>query len=186
MTLTVITPPGEPAVPLVDAKTYLRIGHDGEDELVADLVEAATKRLEGASGLALVSRMVERCVSAWPARLNGRGYLLRPQPVRALASVELVDAESTREDITSRFVLSCGRMCMRPWSFLPAIPSGGHVAIRFEAGFGGVADVPGDLELAVKMMVADGYGRGRLDAPIDGRLPDAVANILATRREVRL
>lgn len=186
MTLTVITSPGDPAVPLVDAKAYLRIGHDGEDALVADLVEAATKRLEEASGLALVSRTAERCVSVWPARLGGRGYLLRPQPVRALVSVELVDSGGTREDISSRFVLSCGRLCLRPWSFLPPIPSGGHVAIRFEAGFGGAADVPGDLELAVKMLVADGYGRGRLDAPSDGRLPDAIANILAARREVRL
>ena len=43
MTLTVITPPATPPVALAEMKAFLRIGHDGEDSLVADLVEAATR-----------------------------------------------------------------------------------------------------------------------------------------------
>ena len=52
--LTVMAPPDEPAVSLASAKAYLRIGHSGEDDLVLDLVDAATKRLEQIAGLALV------------------------------------------------------------------------------------------------------------------------------------
>lgn len=186
MTLTVISPPGEPAVPLEEAKDYLRIGHAGEDDLVADLVDAATQRLEAASGLALVTRTLKRCASVWPAGIAGRGYPLRPAPVASLVSVELVTSGGATEDITSRFTLSCGQVGLRPWSILPPVPGGGHVAISFVAGFGAAAELPGDLALAVKMLTADGYGRGRLDTPADGRLPEAVANILAARREVRI
>jgi len=81
MTLTVITPPAEPAVSLADAKAYLRIGHAGEDALLAELVAAATTRLEAASGLTLVRRTLSRRLYAWPATLAGNGFILRPRPV---------------------------------------------------------------------------------------------------------
>ena len=42
MTLTVISPPGEAALSLAQAKAFLLVGHEGEDVLVADLVAAAT------------------------------------------------------------------------------------------------------------------------------------------------
>ena len=51
--LTVIAPPAETAVPVSKAKAFLRIGHEGEDELVADLIARATARVEQAAGLAL-------------------------------------------------------------------------------------------------------------------------------------
>lgn len=186
MTLTVITPPGEPPVPLAEAKAYLRIGHDGEDGLVSELVASATDRLERAGSLALVTRTLERAYPAWPAALSGRGVPLHPRPVRALVSVELVEEGGAREAVTTRFVLHGGQLCLKPWSFAPPIPAGGYAAVRFEAGFGAAADVPGDLTLAVKMLAGDAYGRGRLDTPASGGLPEAVASILVARREVRL
>lgn len=182
MTLTVITPPGEPAVPLASAKDYLRIGTDSEDALVAELVEAATQRLEQAASLALVMRVLELRLTAWPGALAGRGVVLRPGPVRSIDRIEIIDADREREDVTSRFRLDVGRLCLRPWSFAPPIPTGGAAVIRFTAGFGMAGDVPADLGLAVKLLVAEAYGPSRSAEA----LPPRVADIIAARREVRL
>ena len=49
MTLTVLTPPGEEALPLAEAKAFLRIGHDGEDALVAASAEVSALALAEAT-----------------------------------------------------------------------------------------------------------------------------------------
>ena len=78
--LTVITPPAEPPVSLADAKKYLRVGHAGEDQLIADLVEAASVRLEQLAGLALVKQTRQLTWLRWPATIAGRGIRLPSSP----------------------------------------------------------------------------------------------------------
>ena len=85
--LTVIVPPDKPAVSLASAKDFLRIGHAGEDDLIAQMIEAATKRLEQIAGLALVRQTLQLTWFRWPEAMAGRGSrlcvtlprLLRPQ-----------------------------------------------------------------------------------------------------------
>ncbi|NBC14826.1 MAG: hypothetical protein GVY09_16130 [Gammaproteobacteria bacterium] len=187
MTLTVITPPAEAPVSLDEAKDHLRIGHEAEDDHVLRLVEAASDRLETAAGLALVTRTLRRTYRQWPARLLGRGHLLRPMPVSRLTGVSLNEPDRPEEDITARFRLDGGRLSLRPWSMLPPVPADGTAAITFEAGFAGTADgVPSDLKLAVLMLVSDSYERGRTPSRRADSLPETVRDILAARREVRL
>lgn len=186
MTLTVITPPAEPPVALSEMKAFLRLGHEGEDALVADLVEAATQQVEGLVGQVLVTRTLERCFTVWPPTLAGRGIVLRPGPVSALTSVSVVDAEGVSEDVTSRFKLDCGRLQLRPWSFAPGIPMGGSVKVRFVAGYGTASAVPSDLVLAVKRLAQETYRSGEFG---DGRTPGVpgdVESLLAAYREIRL
>ncbi|MCI4646417.1 MAG: phage head-tail connector protein [Hyphomonadaceae bacterium] len=186
MTLTVITPPATPPVALAEMKAFLRIGHDSEDTLVADLTEAATGQVEGLLGKVLVTRTLERCYQAWPPTLSGRGAHLRPGPVSALTSVTVLDADDVGEDVTSRFKLDCGRLRLRPWSFAPAIPAGGLVKVRFEAGYGAASAVPADLILAVQRMAQETYRSAEFG---DGRSPGVprdVEGLLAAYREIRL
>ena len=187
MTLTVITPPAEPPVSLTEARDHLRIGHDGEDAYVLRLIDAATARLEGAAGLALVTRALRKTYSHWPARLQGRGELLRPGPVSRLLAVGVRNASGGVEDHTVRFKLDCGRLTLRPWSILAQIADTSAVEVDFEAGYAASAgDVPADLKQAVLMLAAEAYGRdGRMGETADG-LPGAVQSILAARRELRI
>ncbi len=187
MTLTVITPPGEAPVSLGAAKEHLRIGHDGEDAHITRLVASATERLETAAGLVLVMRALRRTCSQWPARLLGRGHLLRPGPVTRLLRVSMIDSDDGVEDITARLRFENGRLSLRPWSILPPVAAGGRIEIDFEAGYSAdAAGVPADLKLAVLMLVADSYQRAPSAGESTAGLPDAVRAILSARREIRI
>ncbi len=187
MTTTLVTPPGEPPVTRAEAKVYLRIGHDGEDGLVDSLIAGATARVETATGLALVSRMLRRDFTAWPATLSGRGYPLRPRPASALQSVVITDPVAGPSDVTARFRLDGARLVIRPWSFLPPLGPDMGIAVTWQAGFGDAASVPDDLKQAVLMVAADAYARGRVpgSASAEG-LPEIVSDTLGKWREVRL
>ena len=185
MTLTVLSPPLTPALSLQTAKAHLRIGHDAEDALVAELLQAATDRLETATGLALVERTLQRELRAWPATLAGRGYVLRPRPVSRVEAVSLVDADGTETALGDRFDLVDGRLVLKPWAHLPPLAAGSRLRVRFVAG-SAAEEVPGDLLLALKLLLAQAYRRGRDVVTAAEDLPTEVAAILAARREVRL
>ena len=179
MTLTVLTPPGETALPLAEAKAFLRIGHDGEDTLIADLTEAATARLEAAAGLALVTRTLRRTWFAWPGSAWRGGLELRPGPVSALSAVRLVDDGGSETDVSGRFMLQAGRARLKLGDLLPALPVGGRIEVDFETGFGAAEDLPGDLVHALKLILLDAYRRNGASG-----LPEEAGAIVAARREV--
>ena len=121
METTVLVPPDGEPVSLAAVKEYLRIGHDGEDSLIASLIGSARARLEVELGAALVTRTVKIAFESWPRAVTRTGIRLEPGPVRDVLDVVSVSPNGARETITSRFVLSGGRLCVRPWSFIPAI-----------------------------------------------------------------
>jgi uncharacterized phiE125 gp8 family phage protein len=182
MTLTVLTPPDEEPVSLSKAKSYLRIGHDGEDELVTSLIAGARAALETQAGLCLVRRTLRWSFAVWPRDLMVRsGVRLPAGPVSELVSVRSVVGE-VETDLTSRFALDGQRLCLRQGSWLPAIEAGARVEVDFVAGFGGAADVPEDLSLALLVMADATYRRGSNDVLVS----EAAEAIIAARREVRL
>ena len=187
MKTTVLTPPDGEPVSLSAVKDYLRIGHEGEDALVASLIGSARARLEAELGVALITRTLQLELDRWPVALTRRGLRLEPGPVRDLLGVESVTENGAREVMTSRFVMSGGRLGLRPWSFLPAIEAGGHIEVRFETGYGAADTLPDDLVLAVKMLAAQGYHLrdGGRDSDEDA-LPGEIDELLAPYRGVRL
>lgn len=181
--LTVISPPAGEALSLSEAKDFLRIGHDGEDDLVLGLIGAARAQLETASGLALVSRTLKRTWHQWGAGIQGRGAALRPGPVSGLVSVSLVERDETVTDVTGAFALKCGRLVLAPAGILPPLSNGRRAEIVFGAGFGPPEAVPEDLRYCLKRLVQVAYRRA---GEADDSLPDDVTAMLARRRGVRL
>ena len=81
--MIVIEEPPAPPVTLAEVKAFLRIGHDGEDELLGALIRSASEMCESFTGRALLPRdLVETLLasSAW-TRLGAA-------PVRAIEGVE--------------------------------------------------------------------------------------------------
>lgn len=187
--LTVITPPAEEPVTLAAAKDFLRIGHDGEDDLVTRLIQSARARIEQEAGLALITQTLRVEWFAWPSTLAGRGAILPRRPVTSVTSVESINPAGDETDHTNRFRLDCGRLGLRPWSQQPAIETGGSVAVTYEAGFGAGSDVPEDLKEAILRLVGSLYA-ARAPSAFEfgpgGALPAEVRAILEARREVRL
>jgi len=184
MRTTVLVPPDGEPVSLSAVKEYLRIGHDGEDGLVADLVASARARLEAELDIALINRTVRIEFSRWPSGLAGRGVVIRPGPLRALQAVRLVSGE-TETDLTEQFLFADGRLSRKPWTALPALPAAVRVEIEFEAGFGDEGSVPDDLKLAVKLLAAQGY-RLRNSGGDEELFPREVDDLLAPYKGVRL
>ena len=187
MTLTTVIPPNGEPVSLIEAKDYLRIGHDGEDALVQHLVAGARARLERASGLALVTRTFRQTWSAWPAALKSRGIPVRPGPVTSIISIGMIFASGEETDLTARFFFAPDRqrLCLPDFMPAPLIPPGGRIEIAYEAGFGAAADVPADLKQAVLSLAQQTYQRGEVPLA-DAPLPSDVEDVLMAYREVRL
>ncbi|MEO0982695.1 MAG: hypothetical protein AAFX03_08590 [Pseudomonadota bacterium] len=183
MTLTVLAPAGERPLPLAAAKAYLRIGHDGEDGLVSDLLDAAVARVELKAGLALVERTLRLALPDWPALFPERGLRLRPAPVSGLVEARVTDGQGGAEDVTARLRLVAGQLCPRQWAHLPPVPEDGALEVDFRTGFGAAEDVPEDLIFAVKLLLGAAYQSrdGRI-----GPLPEEAAAVLDGYREARL
>jgi len=188
-TLTVISPAAEAPLSLDAAKTFLRVGDTAEDALISDLLQSARQRLEQVAGLALVTQTVQVTWRAWPSAIQGRGARLPISPVRQLNSVRLIDADGIAMLYSDRFQLLCGRLCLRPWSMLPPVPSGGQVEIDIQAGFGAASDVPKDLREALLLLIGATYATrtpNAFDLASHAGLPESVQAILDARKEVRL
>jgi uncharacterized phiE125 gp8 family phage protein len=184
MKTTVLTPPDGEPVSLSAVKDYLRIGHDGEDALVADLIASARARLEAELDLALIGRTLRLEFSAWPSGLATGGLVVRPSPLRTLLAVRIVSGE-TVTDLTEGFVFSAGRLCRKPWTGLPVLPADARVEVELKAGFGEAGAVPDDLKLAVKLLAAQGY-RLRNGEGDEEAFPREVDDLLAPYQGVRL
>ena len=183
----ITTPIAEDPLDLADIKTFLRIGHDGEDALLSMLIPAAVERLELVSGLALVSRTYTASLFEWPDPMREQGLSLWPSPIVSLDSVSIVQADNSRVDYTDCFRINDTEMRLKPWYTLPFIPRDSYVELVFTSGYGLAEDVPDDLKQAVRLLVAEAYGVRSDNGPAnDNDLPAIVQHILSPRRELRL
>lgn len=179
MDAVIVTPPAGEPVSLAEAKQFLRVGHDAEDDLILSLIESARARLEGALSVALLSRELELSVSAIPTR----GLCLRPGPVKQLISIEHVDIDGSSEDAAGHYTLNGDWLTPKHWRAAAAVPFGGSIRVRFVAGYGDIDDVPEDVRLCIKRLIEDGYVNRRIAGD---PLPDDVLKILRRFRKVRI
>ncbi len=178
--LILVTAPVAEPLTRAAAKDFLRIGTNSEDALVDALIRSARAGLEAASGLALVTRTLKRRWTEWPSGLTRGGIRLRPGPASALVSVLRRDAEGADEDLSARFELVAGRLCLKAFEPVPAIPLSGAIEVTFRAGFGAPDEVPDDLLHALKLWVQAAYLSG---GPVGSVPPGEVQALLDARRE---
>ena len=187
--LTVLSASNETAVSIDQAKDFLGIGHDGEDGLITDLLQAASARLEQATGLVLLSQTYAVYWLQWPSETIGRGARFVRRPVERVVSVSLEQEDGSSEDVSERFKLDCGRLRLRPWSVLPPIAPTTRVRVAFVAGYANAEAVPADLREAVLRLIASIYSSRPPNASgtrTEVAIPDDVQAILRAHEEVRL
>jgi uncharacterized phiE125 gp8 family phage protein len=190
MNVTTLAPPAAEPVTLAEAKDYLRIGSDEQDELVTALIAAARARIEDLTGVAMITRGLRVTLDWWPRWTVDRRWLRLPiRPAGVLNAVRVFDGHGDPVVVTSRFTLPPGRSAKLTWTD-GAFPwpgqAVGGIEIDYDAGFGdGPEDVAEGLRLAVKRLAAHAFSARDADS-IAGLLPVDVAGLVAPWRRVRL
>ncbi|MEQ8405706.1 MAG: phage head-tail connector protein [Oceanicaulis sp.] len=198
MTLHLITPPAAEPVALDDAKTWLRVAHAEEDDLITELIRSAAARVEAETGLALIARSYREVLDAWSARrLSAYGQAVRVArgPLISVEAVRTYARDGTPEIWdTAEYRAETGEpgriIAVYPFSLPQPGRAAGGIEIEFTSGFGAAADaVPAALKEAVLRLVAQSYATAEPAESArrgEAGLAEDVAALLRPWRRVRL
>lgn len=185
-----LTPPEIEPLTLAEAKAWLRVEHDDEDDTIAALIAAARSHVEAQTRRALITQGWRLVRDAWPA--DGRIAAL-PAPVATLTAARVRDLDGTAHEIdaetfTVDSAAAPATIAFPPWAVpAPERPFAG-IELDVTAGYGdAAADVPEPLRLAIRMLVAHWYEhRGMASGETVAVLPANVAAIIAPFRVLTL
>lgn len=181
------------ALPVREMRDHLRLGtgfaEDGlQDGVIEACLRAALAAIEARIGKMLIARGFRWSLEDWR---DAGAQALPVAPVRAVASVTLVDADGGTvvvDPVVYRLVADMHRpkLAARGGS-LPAVPGGGRVEVAFSAGFGPVwSDVPPDLRQAVLMLAAEYYEHRSEMGLREQGLPFGIMALIERWRTVRV
>jgi uncharacterized phiE125 gp8 family phage protein len=191
MAAVLTAPPALLPVDLPDAKAYLRVDHDHENELITALLRAATAAVEAMSGQHLIEQGWSVLLDDWPA---GGVICLAIGPVMALDEIRLYSDTGTYAVIDeAHYYLDAAsrpaRVVLRPdrvWARPGQLANG--IEIRLRSGFGPAAeDVPDELRQAIRSLAAHWYeNREASSDPMMKTVPMGVSALVSAHRGIGL
>jgi len=153
-----ITGPATEPLTLAEAKLYLRVDSDSEDDLITALIKAARLQVENKTYRMLISQ-------TWDLILDksdiGEGELLiYKQPITAISSVKYYDINNTEQTLSSTAYQT--EVNSNPAKVniisMPSIYNRlGAVTIRFVAGYANAGAVPQDIKQAMYFLIGHMY-----------------------------
>lgn len=205
MGLTLISAPEREPISLMEAKVYLRVDHDAEDELMQHFIKCARQAVEAFTARSLMLQTWQMTVnSGFGSMISSTDYLLgihskgmggielaRSPFIELMKAPVLVD-EYGRRDIHDYRLDTAGRVARIHFgSSLAQFLSGqGHLEILFKAGYGEhPEEVPAPLRQAIIMVVAELYEKrqsandNQFIAPV---LSDGVIQLIRPYRVTRM
>lgn len=182
MKLRLITPPAALPVTLAEAKGFLRVDHDEDDEAIGAMLAAAVNLLDGRTGI------LGRCLEAqtWELvldRFPAAEIRIPLGPVASVTSVSFTDPDGAEQTVAAESFVLDNAEAFGGWlvpvsgfSWPATMATVNAVRIRFVAGTG----TPEAIRQAILAMTAERYD-GRT-----GKLltPGIVADLAPFRRPV--
>jgi uncharacterized phiE125 gp8 family phage protein len=186
MPAILISPSTSEPLSLAEAKNFLRVEHDADDELIAALIAAARNAVELATRRMLIAQTWRIVLDRWPAS----GRIASPvNPLRTLAAARVLASDGTPAALDLGVFTLDTASAPGSIAFERAnVAEPGRVLAGIEldvtAGYGEAADVPPPLVQAIRLLLAQSYEQRdqvRMDA-----LPDVVARLIAPFRILNL
>ena len=188
MSSILLTAPAVEPVTLDEARAFLRVEHNDDDEVIAALSASSRVHVEAQTRRALITQSWRVSADAWPA--DGR-LPVRPAPLQTLDAARVYDVDGVAHEVdTQAFVadLANSTLIFAPW----AVPAPGRFAAGIEldvtVGYGDAAiDVPEALRQAIRLLTAHWYeNRGLAAVGTVTVLPSTVAALIAPYRVLSL
>jgi uncharacterized phiE125 gp8 family phage protein len=188
MSAILLTAPAVEPVSLAEAKAFLRVEHNDDDDVIEALASASRIHVETQTRRALVTQSWRLAFDAWPP--DGRVPVV-PGPLQELTAARVYDFNGTALAVdVQAFVPDIGAsaLAFAPW----AVPSPGRLAAGIEldvvVGYGdAAADVPEPLRQAIRLLNAHWYeNRGLAALGTVTVLPTTVAALIAPYRMLSL
>jgi uncharacterized phiE125 gp8 family phage protein len=189
MPAILLSAPAVEPVTLDEARAFLRVEHNDDDEVIAALVAGSRIHVEAQTRRALITQSWRITADAWPQ--DGRLTVL-PAPLQALTVARVYDLDGNAQVLDLQaFVpdLGASTLVFAPW----ALPAPGRIAAGIElditVGYGDAAiDVPEPLRQAIRLLTAHWYdNRGLVASGASGALlPLSVAALMAPYRMLSL
>jgi uncharacterized phiE125 gp8 family phage protein len=190
MSSILLTAPAVEPVTLDEARAFLRVETNDDDEVIAALITGARIHVEAQTRQALITQGWRLILDAWPA--DGRIAVL-PAPLQSLTATRVYDFDNNAQALDiAAFVpdLGASALTFEPW----ALPPPGHMAAGIEldvsVGYGDAAtDVPEPLRQAIRLLLGHWYDNRGVVGPSTSQataLPETVAALLAPYRVLSL
>lgn len=158
--INVVTAPTEYPVSLADVKAALLIDHSQDDAFLATLIAAATDEAEQLAARSFCSRTVDLVLDAWPA---GGAIRLEYPPVQSVTSIIYYDEDNAAgvmpaADYISVLdvepIVALAKNASWPSATLRSVAP---IRVRYVAGYGTAAAVPGRYKALILGLIAVDY-----------------------------
>jgi uncharacterized phiE125 gp8 family phage protein len=191
MSAILLTPPALEPVSLADARHFLRVEHDDDDDVISALIAAARLQVEAQTRRALIAQDWRLVRDVWPA--SGRLPML-PAPLIQVTAIRVFAADGTPatldvEDFVVDTVSAPALLMFQRGT--PPVPGQltAGVEIDITAGYGEEAeDVPEPLRQAIRILVSHWYENRAVIAASGevAAIPHSVSSLIAPYRVLSL
>lgn len=166
----VTTGPTSEPIEVAEAKTWLKVDTSADDSLITSLIAATREHIESTTGLALFTQTIQEKLDGWPYYDDVTNpfqvfHLLR-YPVQSISSITYTDSDGSSQTLNSSIYTldntsgNFARVGLDKDQSWPSIANqAGSITVNYVAGWDDVADIPGDLIIALKLMLTYFYER---------------------------